>query len=143
MDPRRYELATMAAARALKSSYCALAHGQMMLQKDLITADQLRATMVDHHAAELDDVDVAVMDLADKVVADATSVTEDDIARLRQLGCTDAEILDVILTAALRCFFSKVLDATGARPDAAFRQAPVLDPALVATLTVGRPIADP
>ena len=30
MDLRRYELATLAAASALKSSYCCLAHGQDM-----------------------------------------------------------------------------------------------------------------
>jgi uncharacterized peroxidase-related enzyme len=142
MDLRRYELATLAAARRLRSSYCSLAHGQVVIGKGLLDADQLQAVVIDHHDAGLDEVDVAVMDLADKVTADATAVTEDDIARLRDLGCTDAEILDVILTAALRCFFSKVLDATGARPDAALRTAPAFTPDLVATLTVGRPIAD-
>ena len=79
MDLRRYELATLAAARRLKSSYCSLAHGQVVIGKGMLDADQLQAVMVDHHDAGLDDVDVAVMDLADKVTADATSVTEDDI----------------------------------------------------------------
>jgi uncharacterized peroxidase-related enzyme len=144
MDLRRYELATIAAARRLRSSYCSLAHGKMILAKDLLDPDQLRAIVVDHHDAGLDALDIAVMDLADKVAADATSVTEKDFDRLRELGCTDAEILDVILSSALRCFFSKVLDATGAQADAAFRTDPTLaQPAdLLATLTVGRPIAD-
>ena len=39
-----------------------------------------------HHAAGLDTVEVALMDLADKVAADATSVTEADGERLRSLG---------------------------------------------------------
>src|SRR4051794_36217327 len=30
MDPRRFELATIAAARQLRSSYCALAHGSVL-----------------------------------------------------------------------------------------------------------------
>ena len=30
MDPREYELATLAAARTLRSSYCALAHGKVL-----------------------------------------------------------------------------------------------------------------
>ena len=35
MDLRRYELATLAAATALKSSYCCLAHGQVLAEKFL------------------------------------------------------------------------------------------------------------
>jgi alkylhydroperoxidase family enzyme len=33
MDPRRYELATLAAARSLRSSYCTLAHGKILAQR--------------------------------------------------------------------------------------------------------------
>lgn len=35
MDPRRYELATIAAARRLHSSYCTLAHGSVLIDKFL------------------------------------------------------------------------------------------------------------
>jgi alkylhydroperoxidase family enzyme len=87
--------------------------------------------------AGLDEVDIAVMELADQVVGDATSVTQADVERLRALGRSDAEILDIVLTAALRCFFSKVLDGVGALPDARFAE---LEPALRDALTVGRPI---
>jgi alkylhydroperoxidase family enzyme len=87
---------------------------------------------------ELDDVDGAVIDLADKVAADATTVTQADIERLRGLGLADAEILDVVLAAAARCFFSKTLDALGCDPDAAFSE--LIEPELREALTVGRPI---
>ena len=137
MDLRRYELATLAAARRLRSSYCALAHGSILADK-FLAPDEVRAVVEDHHAAGLDPVDVAVMDLADKVAADATSVEEADIERLRSLGLSDTEILDVVAAAAARCFFSKMLDALGAEPDARYAE---LDPELRATLTVGRPIA--
>jgi alkylhydroperoxidase family enzyme len=92
----------------------------------------------DHTDAGLDPVDVALMDLAAKVAADATAVTQQDIDRLRGLGLADVEILDVVLAAAARCFFSKVLDAVGAAPDAKYGR---LAPELVETLTVGRAIA--
>jgi alkylhydroperoxidase family enzyme len=78
------------------------------------------------------------MDLADKVAADAASITPEDIDALRSHGLTDAEITDVVLAAAARCFFSKVLDALGAEPDHRFE---ALDPATRDALTVGRPIA--
>jgi uncharacterized peroxidase-related enzyme len=138
MDLRRYELATVAAARRLRSSYCTLAHGSVLIDK-FMEPDVLKAVVDDYRAAGLDPTDVAVMDLADKVVRDATSVSEDDLDRLRTLGLTDAEILDVVLAAAARCFFSKTLDAVGVRPDPSYSE---LEPALRDTLTVGRPIAD-
>jgi len=79
------------------------------------------------------------MDLAVKVADDATSITEADVDRLRSLGLSDAEVLDVVLAAAARCFFAKVLDAVGAEPDAKYAS---LDPELRDALTVGRPIAE-
>ena len=53
------------------------------------------------------------MDLAERVVDDATAIDEADLQRLRDLGLSEREIMDVILAAAARCFFSKTLDALG------------------------------
>jgi len=139
MDTRRYELVSLAAARRLRSSYCSLAHGSVLLDGHL-EPGELRSVFDDHRGAGLDDRDVAVMDLADKVAQDATSVTQADVDAVRAHGLSDAEIFDVIAAAAARCFFSKVLDAVGARPDARYAE---LDAPLRETLTVGRPIADP
>ena len=137
MDLRRYELATIAAARRLGSSYCMLAHGSVLLDK-FVEPDALEAIVRDHRTAELDATDVAVMDLAEKVAGDARSVTQEDIDRLRELGLGDADIEDVVLAAAARAFFSKALDALGMEPDAKFAG---LDPQIRDRLTVGRPIA--
>jgi alkylhydroperoxidase family enzyme len=135
MDLRRYELATLAAARRLRSSYCCLAHGSVLIEQ---FDEPVREIALDHRAAGLDEVDVAVMDLAERVVDDATSIGDDDLQRLRDLGLSDTDIMDVVLAAAARCFFSKTLDALGAEPDAEFRE---LDPGLLEVLVVGRPIA--
>ena len=138
MDLRRYELATVAAAKRLRSSYCTLAHGSILLDK-FLSPDDLRAVIGDRDATELDALDAAVIALADKVALDASSVTHADIDALRSLGLTDADILDVVLAAAVRCFFSKVLDGLGIEADAKYAQ---LDPELRDALTVGRPIAE-
>ena len=138
MDPRRYELATLAAARALRSSYCALAHGKVLAER-FLDAATVQALALDHSDAGLDEVDVAIMDLAAKVAGDTTAIAEADVQRLRDLGLSDAEIFDVVLAAAARCFFSKSVDALGVQPDAEFSE---LEPALREALTVGRPIAD-
>lgn len=138
MGARRYELATLAAALRLRSSYCSLAHGQV-LADTVLDAGTVRAAVRGEDATGLTDVDRAVMRLADRVAAGAADMTPDDLTELRDLGLDDAEVLDVVLAAAARCFFSTVLDAVGAEPDAAYAG---LDPALRDALTVGRPIAE-
>ena len=99
----------------------------------------MSAIAADHRAAGLDPTDVAVMDLAEKVAADATTVTRADLERLRELGLSEEEIIDVVLAAALRCFFSKTLDALGIQADSRYAE---LDPSLREALVVGRPIAE-
>jgi len=135
MDLRRYELATLAAARRLRSSYCCLAHGTVLAERFGEPVAQIAS---DHRAAGLDETDVAVMDLAEQVVDDATSIGEADLQRLRDLGLSQQEVMDVILAAAARCFFSKTLDALGVRADPSYRE---LEPGLRQALVVGRPIA--
>jgi hypothetical protein len=68
----------------------------------------------------------------------ATSIAQADVDELRGHGLTDAQIADVVLAAAARCFFSKTLDALGAQPDASYNELPE---ALRDAMVVGRPIA--
>jgi alkylhydroperoxidase family enzyme len=100
--------------------------------------EPVREIALDHHSAGLDEVDVAVMDFAERVVDDAASIGEPDLQRLRDLGLSDTDIMDVALAAAARCFFSKTLDAIGVLPDAKYQE---LEPELREALVVGRPIA--
>jgi uncharacterized peroxidase-related enzyme len=140
MDPRRYELATLAAARALRSSYCSLAHGSVMIRDGLASAEELEAMALGHHApaAGLSEAEMALMDLAAQVARDATAITQADVDRLRALGLSDTDVFDVVTAAAARCFFSKTLDALGVPPDASYRD--MEPPALRDALTVGRAI---
>ena len=135
MDLRRYELATLAAARKLRSSYCCLAHGTVLAER---FGEPVAEIAADHRAAGLGEIDVAVMDLAEKVADDAAAITDADLQRLRDLGLSQQDIMDVVLAAAARCFFSKTLDALGVLPDSSYSE---LDPALREVLVVGRPIA--
>jgi uncharacterized peroxidase-related enzyme len=136
MDPRRYELASTAAAAALHSSYCTLAHGRV-LSRDHMAPNDVIAFVTDPDNTPLDATDRAVVALARTVALHADRVTEDDIAGLRACGLADEDIFDVALAAAARCFFAKSLDATGTTPDAAFQG---MESDLRHALTVGRPI---
>jgi alkylhydroperoxidase family enzyme len=135
MDLRRYELATLAAARRLRSSYCSLMHGKVLRDE---FGEPVADIARDRRTAPLDAVDLAVMDLAERVVDDATSIGDEDLRSLRELGLSDEEIMDVVLAAAARCFFSKALDALGVLPDGSLSE---LEPELLEVLVVGRPIA--
>lgn len=125
MDPRRYELVSIAAARALRSTYCTAAHTLVLETK--------------WPGMTQDDVDAAVVSLAEKVARDASSVQQSDIDRLRGAGLTDAEIFDVVAAAAMRSFFAKTLDGVGAQADAEFAQK--LEADQRASVVVGRPFA--
>jgi alkylhydroperoxidase family enzyme len=134
MDFRHYELATFAAAQRLRSSYCSLAHGTVIHERLGLPLLELAR---DRANAGLDETDLAVMELAEKVVDDAGSIEDADRQRLRDLGLAETEIMGVILAAAARCFFTKTLDGLGVQPDADYAN---LAPELRAVLVVGRPI---
>ena len=139
LPARTYELATLAAARALRSSYCSLAHGSVLADK-VFDAATVTAIMKEAHAAPLEARERIMMAFVEKVALDADQITSADIDALRSHGYRDEEIFDLAATAAARCFFSKLLDALGVQADSAFND---LDPTLRQALTVGRPVADP
>ncbi|WP_433089516.1 carboxymuconolactone decarboxylase family protein [Dactylosporangium sp. CA-052675] len=132
MDLRRYELATLAAARRLGSRYCSLAHGAV-LREHFYDAATVARIAGDHATAGLSPADAAVMDFAERVAGDPNGITAEEVDVLRGHGLSDPEILDVALTAAARCFFSTVIAAVGARPDPAYETA--LEPDLRRALT--------
>jgi uncharacterized peroxidase-related enzyme len=138
MDLRIYELATLAAATRLRSSYCSLAHGKVLASKFYSTTE-VASIARDYTDAGLSESEVALMAFAEKVATRANEITVSDIDELRTHGFSDPEIFDIAAAAAARCFFSKLLDAMGAEPDASYRE---LDPELLSILTVGRSIEE-
>jgi alkylhydroperoxidase family enzyme len=111
-----------------------LAHGAV-LRKNFFTAEQLMAIVKDFHNASLPLEEVAIMAFTQKVITHAHQINEKDHAVLRAFGLSDEEILDIIITASARSFFSKTLDAIGAEPDEVYLE---LEPELRQHLTLGR-----
>jgi uncharacterized peroxidase-related enzyme len=139
MDRRRFELATIAAARALRSTYCTTAHSKFL--RDICRDEASLHRIAEAPAGEtLDEQDRAVYRFAAKVATDAASVEQDDVDQLRAAGLSDSDIADVVYAAAARSFFTKVLDGLGAQLDAPIAQA--FDPQLYASMVVGRQAAD-
>lgn len=139
MDRRRFEIATIAAARALRSSYCTVAHSTFLRD---VCGDEatLRSIAQDPSGAVLGEQDRAVYEFAAKVATDAPSVGQADIDRLRALGLSDAEVADIVYAAAARSFFTRVLDGLGAQLDA--ETAAKLPVDVLEPLLVGRPVSE-
>lgn len=136
MDLRRYELVTVATALALESSYCSLAHGEILRDK-ILGAEQTETFARDFRAADLTAAEKAIVAFAQKIARQASSVTQDEVEALRGHGLTDDEIFDIAAASSIRCFFSKLLDAVGAEPDHTYAS---MAPGLRQVLTVGREI---
>ncbi|MFI6427667.1 carboxymuconolactone decarboxylase family protein [Promicromonospora sp. NPDC050880] len=112
---RLYELVTLAAAGAIGSQACRLAHGRR--SRSLFDDAQLERIALDYHAAGLSDLEVAAMELAERVGGDSSAITERDTQRLRELGLDDRQIVDVVLAAAARNYYSRALHALAVEPD--------------------------
>lgn len=134
-EPRRYEMATVAAAQALRSSYCGLGHVRALARH--LPPEQVRAVVAASEQPELSAADAAVVRFARKVARQAHAVTAEDVEALRRVGLGDEEIFDLAAIVAVRAFFTTVLDALGAAPDSALGD---LDVGLRDQLTIGRAI---
>jgi uncharacterized peroxidase-related enzyme len=138
MDRRRFELVTIAAARARSSTYCLAAHSTFL--RDVCSDEPtMLALASDPSGASLEPADRALLAFAAKAATDPASIATEDVDLLREHGLTDAEIADVIFAVAARCFFATVLDAGGAEADAQLTT--TFDAGTLEQLAVGRPFA--
>jgi len=136
LDDRWFELATFAAAVELRHTSCSLAHGKALLP--FFSAEQVVAIAHEDMPDFLDETEREIVRFARLVARDASAITADDVQRLKDCGLDDGCIFDIAAAAAGRSFFTKILDALGSMPDAAFAR---IDPDFREPLTVGRPLA--
>lgn len=139
MDRRRYEIATIGAARALRSTYCTAAHSKF-LRDECGDEPTMIAIAEDPSGAGLDEQDRAVYTFAARVAGDASSIQQQDVDALREVGLTDTDIADIVFAAAARSFFTRVLDGLGAQLDV--QTAETFAPGVLPSMVVGRPVAE-
>jgi uncharacterized peroxidase-related enzyme len=129
LGTRRYELVTLAAAHGLRSRHCLLAHGARTLA--FIDEPDLVRIARDYRDADLSEAEVEMMAFAERVSQDAYAMTDDDSRRLREVGFTDREIVDIALAAAARNYYSRAIQALAVEVDVPPRLSPELRDALV------------
>ena len=132
MGKRRYELVTLAAALGARSQHCRLAHGGRTLDLELFDEPTLIAIATDYLTATLTEAEVAMMEFAERVSRDASTMTDDDSRRLREVGFSDREIVDIALAAAARNYYSRACQALAVAVEVPANVGPALRDALVA-----------
>jgi alkylhydroperoxidase family enzyme len=135
MDKRRFELVTFVAAHELRSTLCSLAHGKVLTE--FLSLQDVQMVARGEAPESLTAAEAVMVVFARKVARDASSVTSSDIQLLKQHGFTDAEIFDIVATAAARAFFSTVVESLGVEADAPLR---AMDGEFSKVLAAGRPV---
>ena len=77
----------------------------------------VRALQEDYENAPISPADRAMLDYAGQLTVDATRVSPDDHARLREQGFDDRAILQITLIASWFNYINRVADALGVGRD--------------------------
>ena len=138
MDRRRFEIVTIAAARALHSTYCAAAHSTFL--RDVCGDEEtMRSIALDPSGSALSEQDRAIYDFGAKLATNAVLIESADVARLREVGLSDADVADLVFAVAARSFFTRVLDGVGVQLDP--EVATTFPAEILEAMVVGRPVA--
>jgi uncharacterized peroxidase-related enzyme len=135
VDKRRFELVTFAAAAALRSTLCSLAHGKTLTQ--FLPAQDVMAIAKGDTPAGLSAGEAEMLSFARQVATDASSIRRADVERLKQHGFTDAEIFDIAAIAAARAFWTKIVESLGVEAEPSLR---AMDDEFIAAMSVGRAV---
>ncbi|MDQ0350305.1 putative peroxidase-related enzyme [Alkalibacillus filiformis] len=81
-----------------------------MLTKDQHLVNQVKE---DYKNANLDDKIKAILDYAVKLTIEPHSVSDEDVTHLKEMGCTDQEILDICQITSYFNFVNRMAEGLG------------------------------
>ncbi|MGF9763020.1 peroxidase-related enzyme [Microvirga sp. 0TCS3.31] len=106
------ELGAVGASVVNRCVYCAAVHGsrynQLTKQTDVV--ERIFQNEVD---AKLEKHEQAIFDFAVKLSRTPQTITEDDIAKLRDIGLSDLEIVDLVLSTAIFGWANRLMHTLG------------------------------
>jgi uncharacterized peroxidase-related enzyme len=135
MDKRRFELVTFAAAHELRSTLCSLAHGKALTE--FFSEQDVLAMAGGETPESLSTAEAQMMKFVRQVARDASAVTHEDVAQLKQHGLSDAEVFDIAAATAARSFWTKLIESLGVQAEPTLR---AMNSGFVEALTTGRPV---
>ncbi|MGR3310040.1 MAG: carboxymuconolactone decarboxylase family protein [Candidatus Brocadiales bacterium] len=115
--PRKLkEMIALVVSKINDCDYCISAHSRFLRTLGMPDG-QIRNLIVDYNFADLDEKDIGVLDVAEKITLNAQTVTDEDIETLREVGLKDEDILEVVVIASYFNFINRVIDSLKVEKD--------------------------
>jgi uncharacterized peroxidase-related enzyme len=113
------EMIVVATSGANECQYCVVAHGAILRirAKDPLVADQVA---INYRKADITPRQTAMLDFAMQVALDAGSISDFDLAALRDCGFADEDIWDIGAIAAFFALSNRMANLTSMRPNDEF-----------------------
>jgi uncharacterized peroxidase-related enzyme len=113
------EMIVVATSAANQCHYCVVAHGAILRirAKNPLVADQVA---INYRKADITDRQKAMLDFAMKVSLAAHTVTDADLAAVKQHGFADADVWDITAIAAFFALSNRMANVTNMRPNDEF-----------------------
>ena len=112
LDRRQHEMIATVVSATNRTYYCTVSHTEF-LRRATSTRTSPTTIRRDFRSAPISDADRAMLEYAEQITLDATSVTDEHHARLRAAGFDDRAILQITLIAAWFNYINRVADALG------------------------------
>jgi RNA polymerase sigma-70 factor (ECF subfamily) len=110
------EFILLAVSAQNNNSYFSALHCQT-LQFLGVKAEQSQQVLVDHHAANLSDADIALLDFARRLASQGQSFGGVDVESLRKSNFNDEQILEAVLMVGLAQLLNCIQMGLGTEPD--------------------------
>ena len=82
-----------------------------------VKVEQSHQVLVDHHAADISDADIALLDFARRLASKGQSFTDVDVESLRKSDFNDEQILEAVLMVGLTQLLNCIQVGLGTEPD--------------------------
>ena len=117
LGARRADMIGAVVSGLNECSYCATAHGGLLVKRGDYDEDEALALYEDWRSLDLPDDERAMLEFAEKLTAAPWTMSEEDIEALRKVGFSEENIYDIALLTAYRNFMNRVNDALGVPVD--------------------------
>ena len=113
------EMIVVVTSSANQCHYCVIAHGAILrvYEKNSLIADQIA---INYRKADIDNRQKAMLKFALKVSQQASEISDQDFAELRELGFTDDDIWDIGAIAAFFALSNRMANLIDMRPNDEF-----------------------
>jgi uncharacterized peroxidase-related enzyme len=110
------EMIAVVVSKINDCDYCISAHSGF-LRKLGMSDIQIRNLIIDYNYADLEERDLKVLNIAEKITLNAHTVTDEEIEALKGEGLKDEDILEVVVIASYFNFLNRVIDSLGLEKD--------------------------